>query len=132
MDSKQGLYYALGHIAYALASADGEIQKEEKQELHEIVSKGIKGLDPDMDYSEIVFSLLQKDHIPLHTAYEWGMREMKLNSHYLSEKMKQDFINILVAVAAAFPPITIDEEDLLMRFRTDIARIKGDPVFTGE
>jgi hypothetical protein len=132
MDYRQNLYYAFGHIAYALAGADGEVQKEEKEKLHHIITEGIKRHGLELNYSEIIFQVLGKDHIPFDTAYEWGMREMKLSSHYLSEKIKRDLILILHQVAEAFPPETLDEEKLIDRFRKDLAGIKGDPVFTGE
>jgi LPXTG-motif cell wall-anchored protein len=132
MDYKQNLYYAFGHIAYALAGADGDIQKEEKEKLHRIITNGVKGHGQDLNYADIIFQVLKKDKEPFETAYSWGLKEIKLSSQYLSEKIKQDFILILHQVAEAFPPTTLDEEKLIDRFKKDLSGIKGDPVFTGE
>ena len=132
MDSRQNLYYAFGQIAYALAAADGTIQKEEKQKLHELITAGMKDHQLEFDFSETIFLLLSKEHTELETAYNWGIRQFKLSSQYFSEKMKSDFTTVLEKIAEAFPPSTLDEKELIARFRKDIAGIKGDPVFTGE
>ena len=132
MDSKQNLYYAFGQIAYALAAADGAIQKEEKEKLHLIVTNGLKDHILEFDYSEIIFLMLGKEHVDMKTAYAWGLKQFRLSSQYLSEKMKQDFLAILEKIAEAFPPLTMDEKQLIEKFSIDLKEIKGDPVFTGE
>jgi hypothetical protein len=129
MDYRQNLYYAFGYIAYALAGADGGVQKEEKEKLHRIITNGIKEHGSDLNYADIIFQVLNKDRTSFEKAYEWGLKEIRLSSHYLSEKIKRDFILILHQVAEAFPPTTLDEEKLIDRFRKDLSGIKGDPVF---
>jgi hypothetical protein len=57
------------------------------------------------------------------------MDEIRLNSHYLSPKLKETFITVMEKVAKAFPPVTVNEQSLIDRFKKDIAVINGDPVF---
>jgi hypothetical protein len=51
------------------------------------------------------------------------MKEIELNKHHLSAQMINAFKEILTRVAEAFPPVTIDEKELLNRFKTDIQKI---------
>ncbi|MBL7892698.1 MAG: hypothetical protein JNL63_08710 [Bacteroidia bacterium] len=132
MDNIQGLYYAFGQLAYAVAAADGAIQQVERTTLHNLLVDKFKDHNVDFDYSEIIFQVLAKDHTKVHTAYEWAMREMKLNEYYLTEKKKKDFVDILQKIASAKAPVTIDEKNLIDKFKDDIAPLTGDPVFTRE
>ncbi len=129
MNQVQGLYYAFGQLAYAIAATDGTITDLEKKTLHGQLVELAKGQGLEFDYAEIIFQLMQKDHIDVKTAYNWAMREMKLNEYYLSEQRKGDFIVILKKIAEAQAPVTIDEQDILDKFSKDIAPLKGDPVF---
>ena len=52
MNKKESLYYALGHLAYAVAIADGEIQKEEQRIVHDIVINEVRKKNPEMNISE--------------------------------------------------------------------------------
>ena len=131
MTNKEGLYYAFGEIAYAVAAAGKTIDEAEKKVLHDQLVKSVSDHGLDFDYSEIIFQLLSKDHTDVKTAYEWAMKEMKLHEYYLTEKLKNDFIGILEKIASAKPPVTLDEENLIERFKRDIGPMKGDPVFTG-
>ena len=130
MNQVQGLYYAFGQFAYAVAAADGKISADEKKSLHELLGKMAGTHDLEFDYSEIIFHLLAKDHIKIETAYEWALKEMKLNEYYLSEKRKADFITIINKIAEANPPVTAEEKKLIDRFIKDISVLKGDPTFT--
>lgn len=132
MDNVQGLYYAFGQLAYAVAAADGAIQQEERNALHKLLASKFSDHNVDFDYSEIIFQILAKDHIKVHTAYEWAMKELKLNKHYLTEKKKSDFIEILQKIAESKKPVTIEEKNVISKFKEDIDPLKGDPVFTGE
>lgn len=130
MNQVQGLYYAFGQLAYAVAAADGKIDATERNMLHDQLVKLANSHGVEFDYSEIIFRLLEHDHIDVKTAYEWAMKEMKLNEYYLTEKRKEDFISILTKIAEANPPVTINEQMLIDRFTEDISKLKGDPIFT--
>jgi|SRR3990172_4302948 len=132
MTPLQNLHYAIGLIAYAIANVDGKIQKEERTKFHNIVAAEMRCKDYDFDISEIIFKVMDKDKIDSATAYEWAMNEIRLNSHYLSSKLKATFMKVIDKVAEAYPPVTKEEAEIIRKFRFDIFTIRGDKVFTHE
>ncbi|MCX6312463.1 MAG: hypothetical protein NT084_12600 [Bacteroidetes bacterium] len=126
------LYYALGEAAYAIAQADGKIQQEEKNKLQAILEEEFRTHKAGFDITEIIFHILQKEGMDSETAYEWALKEMKLNSQYVSENLKNHFIGVMKKVAAAFPPITRAERELIDDFIYQIKFIKGDSVFSSQ
>lgn len=130
MTPLQDLHSAIGVLAYAMALSDGVIQKEEREKFHSIVVAEFRCNDNDFDASAIIFQILDQDkYINTQIAYDWAMKEIRLNSHYLSPKLKETFIKVMEKVANAYPPVTSEEMELLDRFRKDIAPINGDPKF---
>ena len=130
MTSLESLHYAIGELAYAIARADGTIQEEERKIFHEIVTSELNNNDYGFSVSDIIFRILEKDNnIDAQTAYDWAMKVIRLNSHYLSPKLKETFIRVLEMIAESFPPITSGEFDILNKFKEDIAPLKGDPIF---
>jgi len=125
----QNLHYAIGEIAYAVALADGKMQKQERVRFHNIVLAELRCKDYDFDISDIIFHIMEKDETDTETAYNWAMKMIKLNSHYLSPELKQTFIKVMEKVAKAFPPVTEQEKGIIERFKKDIEPIKGDPVY---
>ncbi|MBC7696362.1 MAG: hypothetical protein H7141_13050 [Burkholderiales bacterium] len=132
MDSIENLHYAIGQLAFSVAFSDGKIQKEEHTKFLEIVVEELQKNDYNFDLSGIVFQVLEKDKIDPDTIYEWAMKEIKTNSHYLSPELKDKFISVMEKVAMAFPPVTRSETNIINRFKKDIAGIHGDPVFFNE
>ena len=130
MTPTQNLHSAIGELAYAVARADGAIQKEERQKFHAIVAAELRCKDYDFDISDIIFQIMDKDKVAdTETSYNWAMKEIRLNSHYLSPEMKQTFVKVMEKVAKAYSPVTHEEMNLLERFKKDIAPLKGDPVY---
>lgn len=130
MTPQQNLHTAIGELAYAIARSDGNIQKEERKKFHDIVAAELRCKEYDFDVSEIIFQVLEKDKfIDTKTSYNWAMKEIKTNSHYLSPKLKEAFIKTIEKIAKAYPPITKEEIDLIEQFKKDIAPINGDPVY---
>ena len=129
MRPKESLHYAIGQLAFAIARSDGEVQKEERQKFHDIVAAGLRGKDQDFDVSGIIFQIMDKNRSSAEDAYHSAMNEIRLNSHYLSPELKKTFVHVLEKVAKAYPPVTIDEEEILERFKREIAPIHGDPVY---
>lgn len=124
MNSVERLYYALGELAYAVAKADGQINFEERNKLHDIVVKGAKCHNYEFNVSEIIFHILQKENIfNVEDSYRSAMREIKANSKYLTDDMKAEFAAVLDKVARAFNSITKEERELIERFRKDIDEI---------
>ena len=125
----QNLHYAIGELAFAVANADGKVQKEERNKFHSIVEAELRCKDYDFDISDIIFQILDKDKQDTETTYRWAMDQIKLNSHYLSPVLKKTFLRVIEKVAKAFPSVTKDEAKLLERFKKDFEPIHGDPVF---
>jgi uncharacterized tellurite resistance protein B-like protein len=129
MTPTENLHYAIGEIAYAIARADGEIQKEERLKFHNIVEAALRCNDFDFNISDIIFQILDKDHLSTAMAYDWAMGQLKINSHYLSPHLKATFIKVIEKIAKAYPPVTMDEMNLITRFKKDIEPLIGDPVY---
>ena len=129
MGPVQNLYYALGQMAYIIASTDGEVQNEELLKFESIMADELKNKHYDFDISDIIFRLLKKEKSDKEITYQWALKEIKNNSHYLSPDMKATFIRIMEKMAGAYPPITIDEEEIISRFKKDIAPLEGDPLY---
>lgn len=129
MTPLENLHYAIGELAYAVACADGKVQKEEQKKFHDIVDAELRCKDYDFDVSDIIFRIMGKDKTDSETTYKWAMDQIKLNSHYLSPKLKETFIKVMEKVAKAYLPVTTREQTIIDRFKKDIAGINGDPVF---
>jgi uncharacterized tellurite resistance protein B-like protein len=130
MTSLENLHTAIGELAYAIARADGTIQKEERTKFQNIIADGLTNKDYDFDVADIIFQILDKDkYIDAKTSYDWAMKEIRMNSHYLSPELKETFIHVLEQIAEAYPPVTRKESELLENFKKDISVIHGDPVF---
>ena len=129
MTPLENLHYAIGELAYAVAYADGKVQKEERKKFHDIVAAELRCKDYAFDVSDIIFQILDKDKTDTETTYKWAMDQVRMNSHYLSPQLKTTFIRVMEKVAKAYPPVTKNEQNLIERFKKDIAGLKGDPVF---
>lgn len=129
MTPLQNLYYAIGELAYAMASADGEVQKAERQKFHDIVTEELNSEHFGFDLSIIIFQIMDKERVKTEDAYNWAMNQMRINSHYLSPKLKETFIRILEKIAGAYPPVTAAERVFLEKFKNDMSELRGDPVY---
>jgi uncharacterized tellurite resistance protein B-like protein len=129
MNPVENLHYAIGQLAFAVAFSDGKVQKEEREKFKDIVVQELSHKDFSFDVSDIVFQIMEKDKLDSNTSYDWAMKEIKTNSHYLSPELKQKFIQVMEKVASAYPPVTTDESSVINRFKVDIAGIHGDPVY---
>jgi uncharacterized tellurite resistance protein B-like protein len=132
MTPTENLHYAIGELAYAIAAADGEIQQAERDIFHDIIKTELQHKDVDFNVTDIIFQVLNKQKTSTDYAYDWAMKQIRLNSHYLSPALKEKFIAVMEKVANAFKPVTIDEMRLVEKFKMDIAPITGDPVYYGE
>ncbi|MEX1002578.1 MAG: hypothetical protein WDZ35_10730 [Crocinitomicaceae bacterium] len=123
MDSKQSLYYALGIFTYAIAKADGEIQKEEKEALRKIVKEETDH-NMDFQYVEIIFKLLQKDEAGFEDVHKWALDALENGKYYLTNEIKEQFIRVMKKVADSFPPKTGEEHELINQFIQEIRDFK--------
>ncbi|MBA4241510.1 MAG: hypothetical protein C0448_12350 [Sphingobacteriaceae bacterium] len=129
MNPTENLHYAIGQLAFAVAFSDGKIQKEESENFHKIVLEELNNNSYDFDVSDIIFKVMEKDKMDSNTVYDWAMKEIKTNSHYLSPQLKVKFITVMEKIAGAFPPVTNEESDIINRFKKDIKDIHGDPAY---
>lgn len=132
MNPTESLHYAIGEIIYAVASADGQVQREERSRLQELIETELQRHHYDYDITDIIFQLLDKQHRKPVESYEWGMNQLRANSHYLSPALKAAAIAMMEKIAEAFGGVTKEENALLLRFRVDIAPLVGDPVYYGK
>ncbi len=130
MTPVENLHYAIGELAIAVALADGEIQKEERDQFHKLVETELRNKYYAFDISDIIFKVMDKQQVlSTSDAYNSALKEIKMNSHYLSPELKATFIKVMEKVANAYKPVTINEMLLIEKFKEDIARIYGDPVY---
>ena len=129
MSPIENLHYAIGQLACAVAFADGKIQKEEWKKFHDIVVEELKDKNYGFDVSDIVFQIMEKDRMDTNTLYDWAIKEIQTNSHYLSPELKLKFISVIEKVASAYPPVTYSESAIITKFKKDIETIQGDPVY---
>lgn len=112
MDAKQHLYYALGIMAYAVAKSDGEIQHQERDLIHKIVSEE-SGHEIDFDYAEIIFSILQKEKQGANEVFNWAIHAFELGKHHLTPLMQKQFVAVIKRIAEAYPPATPEERTMI-------------------
>jgi uncharacterized tellurite resistance protein B-like protein len=130
MTPVENLHYAIGELAIAVALADGEIQKEERDQFHKLVETELRNKYYAFDISDIIFKVMDKQQVSSTSdAYNSALKEIKMNSHYLSPELKATFIKVMEKVANAYKPVTINEMLLIEKFKEDIAPINGDPVY---
>lgn len=117
MNAKEHIYYGFGQIVYSLAFSDGKIQKEEKKLLEEIVSKHVIADKNGNNLVSIIFQLLEKDHIiSSESAFEEGVKNIKLGDQHLNYSTIEIFILILEEIALVFPPDTAEEKQIIQKF----------------
>ena len=129
MTSIQNLYYAIGELAYAIAISDGIIQQKEREKFYAIVEAELRCKKYDFDIAKIIFQIMSKDKINSEDSYNRAMQQIRLNSHYLSPELKKTFIAVIEKVARAFKPVTLEEFEMIVRFKNEIKLINGDPVY---
>lgn len=130
MTPVENLHYAIGELAIAVALADGEIQKEERDQFHKLVETELRNKYYAFDISDIIFKVMDKQQVSSTSdAYNSALKEIKMNSHYLSPELKATFIKVMEKVANTYKPVTINEMLLIEKFKEDIAPINGDPVY---
>lgn len=124
--SVKNLFYAIGELAYAIASADGAIQKEERQKFHDLVAGELRSNNYNFDLSLLIFQIMDKDKVSTENAYQSALKRIVLNQIHLNAEMKNSFIRVMEKMMEAYPPVTPDEIGLLERFKKDIEPLKSD------
>lgn len=124
MVNKEEVYQAFGELIYAVAMADGEVQKEEVDKLHEILSKHewANEIKWSFDYeSKQKTSLNDAYNKALDTMVEYGPFE---DYPFLFKTMEE--------VAEAFDGVVVEERALIDKFKNElINKFKEDNRFSG-
>ena len=121
MTGKERMYFGLGLAAFAVAKADGKIDLEERNKLHDIVTTSLNCQDEGINISEIIFHVLGKhDNFEIENLYNLAIKELTEYKRYLTADMRSDFPAILEKVARSSEPVTAEEHQLIERFRNDI------------
>ena|ERR1035437_673367 len=128
MGPVQNLYYALGEVIYAISKADGNIHKNEKAKLNKLFAEEFNGELLGFDSEAIISHILEKDRMDMIVAYNWAIKEIKINSHFLTKKIKDHFIHIIKRAVKEFPPSTSKELFLVDNFINTITTLQIDPV----
>ena len=121
MDAYGSLFYGLGQVVYAISLADGKVQREEADKLHEIVVKKLQESSVTFDYADIIFKILKGDAIlTTEQAFEDGMENIRLGDNHLTDDLKKTFVEIVEEIAGAYPPKTSAEAVLIDRFKREL------------
>lgn len=123
MDGKQRLYYALGEVCYAVAMADGQVQAEERNKIHQIVLEETSHHDLNFDVAEIIFHILKKDNMDGPTSYSWAMGEFERYKSLLTPDLVIDFVAVTEKVAVAFDKYEKSEKKVVNQFRQDLYKL---------
>ncbi len=126
MTPSENIYMATGELAYAIAKADGTIQREEKEKFEEILQDEFKDRIGTSNHAAIIFQILQKENLSADHAYRAALHELNINSHYLSAEMKEHIVHVIERVAKAFPPKIHEESILIRKFIVDVNAIPVD------
>lgn len=112
VSDKADLYDAFGEFIYAIAMADGEIQKEEEQKLHEI----LKGHEWAQEIEWSFHYEAERDHT-VEFAYR---KALDICLQHGPDPEYFFLLNTLEEIAAASSGISKEEAELLKRFRFEL------------
>lgn len=126
MTPSENIYMATGELAYAIAKADGKIQREEKEKFEQILQDEFKDRIGTSNHADIIFQILQKEKLSSEDAYRAALNELNTNSHYLSAEMKEHIVHVIERVAKAFPSKIHEETMMIKKFIVDVNAIPVD------
>src|SRR5688572_15954109 len=127
MTTPENLYFAVGEIACAMTITDYSILKDKKLRLHSLLVEEFTKYNTDISVPDIVSQILNKDTIDPRIAYDWSVKQVKLNSEHVNEDLKQHFSRILQKVQKEFPPMDLKEHWIALHFINEMKTIKNDP-----
>jgi uncharacterized tellurite resistance protein B-like protein len=123
--SKQNIHTAMGSLAYAVAKADGTVQKEEREILIKLAQEEFD-LCSDSDYEWIanMFKRLEENKITLEDAYNYAIDTLEANRFEFdfTETMKKKCINFMERVSEAFAGTSLEEQSIIERFKKDMSK----------
>ncbi|MFN6944478.1 MAG: TerB family tellurite resistance protein [Cytophagaceae bacterium] len=124
-------YKELGKLLYAIAKADGVVQKKEWDKFKEIISSKIVPLDDATDsygtdkafYAEFEFEGLEELDVPAELAYESFREFLKDNKKGLDEQTRQVLLQSVNEIANSYRGVNQKEAEMLNRIYRDLDSI---------
>lgn len=117
MEIHENMYYGIGKVVLAIAKADGTVSSTEIGALKTFVLDTEKELSVDLSLVYISFEYFRKyDNMKISDLLEEGIHNFHLGDDHLTPKLAKAFKTLLVKVAEAQPPITVDEDVILTKF----------------
>jgi hypothetical protein len=120
--SKENIYYALGSLAYAIAKADGEIQKEELNIIRKNAQEILFSEDISNDFVDEIFDKLESKHISVEDAYNYAIDLLEANKYEYDfyDSMKKKCILFLESIAGSFERESLKERNIIEEFKKAI------------
>jgi hypothetical protein len=125
MTPRQYLCYALGELAYTVAKADGEVTKEERKKLADIISKDLSPIDFNFEIAKIIFEMVDKQNKSAETVYKDAVETIQCFSDSFDDHLKLVFLRTLEKMERAEPPTTDAQKELLQNFRKEIKALSN-------
>ena len=123
MNGIEKIYYALGELAYVVASSDGEVQIEEVNALHDLLVDELKKNNSSFEYSDIIFNVLNDEKLNPDLTYDLAVQELKDASNYLTDDLKKEIIYVLTKVAEAYNSFDENEYKVLDKIKVEIEKL---------
>ena len=120
--SKENIYHALGSLAYAIAKADGKIQKEELNIIRKNAQEILFSEDISNDFVDEMFDNLEKKDISVEDAYNYAIDLLEANKYEYDfyDSLKKKCILFLESVAGSFERDSLKEWNLIEDFKKAI------------
>jgi hypothetical protein len=120
--SKENIYYALGSLAYAIAKADGEIQKEELNIIRKNAQEILFSEDISNDFVDEIFDQLESKDISVQDAYNYAIDLLESNKYEYDfyDSVKKKCILFLESIAGSFEREALKERNIIADFKKAI------------
>ena len=125
----ENLHYVVSQLAYSLAYTELKSKIGERIKFHNLLASELRGKDYNFDMSDVILLIMDQDQKSIKDCFDCTMNQIRLNSHYLSPRLKKDFIRVIGHVANAYPVISMEEQDILKKFNSEISIIEGNPEY---
>jgi uncharacterized tellurite resistance protein B-like protein len=124
-------YIELANLIYAVAMADGAIQKQEEESFHAEVKAHLKPLDESMgDYgvdnaeiTEVFFDVLKANKVDSATAFNSYLDFVAKNKSLISHKLKSVTLKIIETIADSYNGIEESEKELIQKVKKELVEI---------
>jgi hypothetical protein len=125
MTPRQHLCYALGELAYAVAKIDGLVVKEERQKLHDIISKELSPIDFNYEIAKIIFETVDKQNKSAESVFTDAVDTIRSYSDSFDQQLRLVFLRTLEKMERAEPPVNNTQKQLLQKFRQEIKELSN-------